>query len=53
MLLLENKILISKPYQRSVDLSVCLYDGDYVVKNLAAPRRYDKGISIKAPGFLS
>ena len=52
MLALEN-IIIPQKRQESVDSSICLYEGDYVVKKSCGPRRYDKGLPIKTCGFLS
>ena len=51
MLLLENKIAIPRQRQRSVDSSICLYEGDYVVKNIVDPEDMIKAYKLRHQVF--
>ncbi|MBI1810425.1 MAG: GNAT family N-acetyltransferase [Nitrospirae bacterium] len=51
MLSLENKIIIPKQYQKSAHSSICLYERDYVVKNLVFPEDIIKAYQLRHAVF--
>jgi acyl homoserine lactone synthase len=47
MLSLENKIIIPNQEQKTADSSICLYEGDYVVKNIVVPEDMIKAYQLR------